>query len=440
MEAEAEIRRIIERVGRGSGFDLEAVEAALRAAVLLAGARLIERLVGPLGQGRQPEAVSCSCGGRMSSRGVEEKTVMTLLGPVRFSRSRYACTVCGQVRYPGDELLDVVGTGRSPGLRRMMARAGSRQTFKEAREDLKVYAGLEVSAKDVERVAEATGEQIEGWESSQRPGILNRQQPPVSEQAVAVMYIEMDGTGVPMVSGALAGRKGKQPDGSAKTREVKLGCVFTQTGTDEKGRPVRDAASTSFVGAIEPAEAFGARLEAEALRRGLDQARKVVLLADGALWVWNIAELRFPQAIQIIDIYHAREHVSELCGMLFAGDAKQLQKYRLRWWSDLDEGHVEKILYQARKKLPLQGQLRKSAEQQIGYFEDNKQRMRYAEFRKQGLFVGSGVVEAGCKHLIAARLKQSGMEWSLRGANSIIALRCNLASGRFEDFWEDRAA
>lgn len=440
MEAEAEIRRIIERVGRGSGFDLEAVEAALRAAVLLAGARLIERLVGPLGQGRQPEAVSCSCGGRMSSRGVEEKTVMTLLGPVRFSRSRYACTVCGQVRYPGDELLDVVGTGRSPGLRRMMARAGSRQTFKEAREDLKVYAGLEVSAKDVERVAEATGEQIEGWESSQRPGILNRQQPPVSEQAVAVMYIEMDGTGVPMVSGALAGRKGKQPDGSAKTREVKLGCVFTQTGTDEKGRPVRDAASTSFVGAIEPAEAFGARLEAEALRRGLDQARKVVLLADGALWVWNIAELRFPQAIQIIDIYHAREHVSELCGMLFAGDAKQLQKHRLRWWSDLDEGHVEKILYQARKKLPLQGQLRKSAEQQIGYFEDNKQRMRYAEFRKQGLFVGSGVVEAGCKHLIAARLKQSGMEWSLRGANSIIALRCNLASGRFEDFWEDRAA
>ena len=243
-----------------------------------------------------------------------------------------------------------------------------------------------------------------------------------------------------MLRGALAARKDKQPNGSAKTREVKLGCVFTQTGTDERGRPVRDAASTSFVGAIESAEAFGARLEAEALRRGLDHAQKVVLLADGARWVWNIAELRFPQAIQIIDIYHAREHVSELCGMLFAGDAKLLQKYRLRWWSDLDEGRIEKILYQARKRLPLERQLRQSAEQQINYFEDNQQRMRYAEFRKQGLFVGSGVVEAGCKHLIAARLKQSGMEWSLRGANAIIALRCNLASGRFEDFWEKRAA
>lgn len=408
--------------------------------MLVAGARLLERLVAAVGKGRQPEAVSCACGARMSSRGVEEKGVMTLLGPVRFSRSRYECAVCGEVRYPGDELLDVVGTGRSPGLRRMMARAGSRQTFKEAREDLKVYAGLEVSAKDVERVAEATGEQIEGWESCQRAKILNRPQPWVSAAAVATMYIEMDGTGVPMVSGALAGRKGKQPDGSAKTREVKLGCVFTQTGTDERRRPVRDAASTSFVGAIESAEAFGARLEAEALRRGLDHAQKVVLLADGARWVWNIAELRFPQAIQIIDIYHAREHVSELCGMLFAGDAKLLQKYRLRWWSDLDEGRIEKILYQARKRLPLEGQLRQSAEQQIHYFEDNQQRMRYAEFRKQGLFVGSGVVEAGCKHLIAARLKQSGMEWSLRGANAIIALRCNLASGRFEDFWEERAA
>ena len=365
---------------------------------------------------------------------------MTLLGPVRFSRSRYECAGCGAVRYPGDELLDVVGTGRSPGLRRMMARAGSRQTFKEAREDLKVYAGLEVSAKDVERVAEATGEQIEGWESCQRARILSREQPLVCDTAVATMYIEMDGTGIPMVSGALWGRKGKQPGGSAKTREVKLGCVFTQTGTDERRRPVRDAASTSFVGAIESAEAFGARLEAEALRRGLDHAQKVVLLADGARWVWNIAELRFPQAIQIIDIYHAREHVSELCGMLFAGDAKRLQKYRLRWWSDLDEGRIEKILYQARKRLPLEGQLRQGAEQQLNYFEDNQQRMRYAEFRKQGLFVGSGVVEAGCKHLIAARLKQSGMEWSLRGANAIIALRCNLASGRFEDFWEDRAA
>jgi hypothetical protein len=348
--------------------------------------------------------------------------------------------VCGQVRYPGDERLDVVGTGRSPGVRRMMARAGSRQTFKEAREDLKVYAGLEVSAKDVERVAEATGEQIEGWESCQRSEILNRPQPLVSDAAVATMYIEMDGTGVPMVSSALWGRKGKQPDGSARTREVKLGCVFTQTGTDENGRPVRDDGSTSFVGAIESAEAFGARLEAEALRRGLDHAQRVVLLADGARWVWNIAALRFPQAIQIIDLYHAREHVSELCGVLFAGDTRLLQKYRLRWWSDLDEGRVVSILHQARKRLPPVGPLRQDAEQQIGYFEENQQRMRYAEFRKQGLFVGSGVVEAGCKHLIAARLKQSGMEWSLRGANAIIALRCNLASGRFEDFWEQRAA
>ena len=97
---------------------------------------------------------------------------MTLWEPVRFSRSPYECAVCGQVRYPGDELLDVVGTGRSPGLRRMMARADSRQTFKAAREDLKVYAGLELSVKDVEQVAEATGEQIEGWECCS-PGMLS---------------------------------------------------------------------------------------------------------------------------------------------------------------------------------------------------------------------------------------------------------------------------
>jgi hypothetical protein len=150
--------------------------------------------------------------------------------------------------------------------------------------------------------------------------------------------------------------------------------------------------------------------------------------------------MHFPEAKLIIDLYHARQHVSELSKTLFAGNEKKSRQQRIRWWTDLDGGKVEKIIGQAQQHLPHQdAEAKKKAEIGIHYLEKNADYMRYAEFRAQGLFVGSGVVEAACKTLIGQRLKQSGMEWSTRGANAIISLRCILTSGRFEDDWESRA-
>jgi hypothetical protein len=321
----------------------------------------------------------------------------------------------------------------------MMARAGSRSTFKEGRDDLKLYAGIEVSAKDIERVAERMGQQMEAWASQERRQILRDPQLLRSEKTIPVLYVSYDGTGVPMTQEELVGRKGKQVDGSAKTREAKLGCIFTQTTTDVRGFPVRDPDATSFVGAIESAEDFGWRIYGEAVRRGLSKAQRLVVLADGAQWIKNLAQMHFSEAKLIIDLYHARQHVSELCKTLFAGNEKKVRHQRMRWWTDLDEGKVEKIIRQAQQHLPQDAETKKKAEIEIHYLEKNAESMRYAEFRAQGLFVGSGVVEAGCKTIIGQRLKQSGMEWSVRGANAIISLRCILTSGRFEDYWESRA-
>lgn len=432
--------RLVEKIGRVDKIDLEAVEMALRAAVQAAGANILGDLLDGFGRGRRREEVRCVCGAKMASKGVEPKTLLTVMGPLKYKRSRYECPHCHASRYPGDEELDVSGTGRSPGVRRMMARAGSRQTFKEASEDLGIYAGIKVSAKDVERVAEGIGADMEVWQAGERETCLALDPPPAAQKTIPIMYIAMDGTGVPMVKEAVAGRKGKQPDGTARTREAKLGCVFTQTGTDEKGRPVRDPGSTTFVGAIETAEEFGRRLEAEAVRRGIYEAGRVVVLGDGAAWIRGQVELRFPQARQIIDLYHAREHVDELAKLIFGADERNRTRHRIRWWTALDEGRVEKIVREARGKLPPREEDRKKVEAQIHYLEENKDRMRYADFRKMGLFVGSGVIEAGCKSIIGLRLKQSGMEWSVRGANAIITLRCNILSARFEDYWEERAA
>jgi hypothetical protein len=427
-------------VAESKHADLESWESALRAAVLSAGAKVLEQMLQGIGSGPGPGAIVCDCGTRMESQGLKGKEVLTILGPLAYRRSMFQCPACQRTRYPGDEQLDIIETTRSPGLRRMMARAGSRSTFKEGREDLKIYAGVEVSAKDIERVAEGIGQQMEDWASQERKEILQHPVQLPSKKTLPILYISYDGTGVPMTQQELRGRKGKQADGSAKTREAKLGCVFTQTATDAKGFPVRDPDSTSFVGAIEPVEDFGWRIYGEAVRRGLSKAQRVVVLADSALWIKNLAQMHFPQATFIIDLYHARQHVSELCKTLFAKSEKKIRQQRLRWWTDLDDGKVEKIIRQAQQHLPQEAEAQNKAKTEIHYLEKNADYMRYAQFRAQGLFVGSGVVEAGCKTLIGQRLKQSGMEWSVRGANAIISLRCILMSGRFEDYWESRVA
>jgi hypothetical protein len=406
----------------------------LRSAVLSDGAKLLERMLSEVGVGRLEQPLVCSCGERMNSRGLEEKRIKTILGDISFNRSRYVCPVCKATRYRGDEILDVEGTLFSPGVRRFMARAGGRDTFKEGRDDLAEFANVKVTAKQVERVAEKTGQQVETWQQQDYDTMPKQSPEPIAPPPV--LYVSYDGTGVPMVPWETSGRKGKQADGSSRTREVKLGCVFTQTTLDDNGYPFRDEHSTSFVGAIETSNKFGERIYAEALRRGLCSAKKVAVIADGARYNWEIAALHFPGAVEIVDLYHAREHLHALSALLEPGGR---QKLKSRWLKMLDKGNVKKIIIQAQKHLPLNKQRREDAQKQINYFKNNILRMDYGNYRKQGLFVGSGVVEAGCKTIIGKRLKQSGMQWTVRGANAIIALRCCHLSGRIEDFWEQRA-
>jgi hypothetical protein len=373
----------------------------------------------------------------MESAGRRDKAIKTILGEIRFRRSVFICPSCGSRRVPGDEALDVAGTVFSPGLSRLMARAGQRDTFKEGSDDLKEFAEIEVTAKQVERVSEGIGEMVEEWHKKERR--FARAGELQGDADVPLLYISYDGTGVPMVPWETTGRKGKQEDGSSRTREVKLGCVFSQTTTDEKGLPVRDDDSTSFVGAIENSEEFGWRIYTEAERRGLGRAKKVVVLADGARYNWGIAALHFPGCTEIVDLYHAREHLHELCARLKPQGTRAFNKLEMQLRTWLDDGKVEKVIAKAERISVEDKSPNEEAIKQIGYFRNNASRMRYGAFRKQGLFVGSGVVEAGCKTVVGKRLKQSGMEWTVRGANAIIALRCLHISGRAEEFWEERA-
>jgi hypothetical protein len=322
-----------------------------------------------------------------------------------------------------------------------VARLGAKEPFREVAKDLRELAGVGLSRKDAERIAEGVGEDLERWDKADRERLRFAEPPaPESPKTIDTLYIEFDGTGVPMVPEEVRGRQGKQPDGSAKTREAKLGCVFTQTTFDEDGRPIRDPATTSFTGAIESAAPFGWRIYAQAVRRGLFEAQRLVVITDGAKWIQNLVQTHFPGATHVIDLYHAREHLVDLCRLLFDRDLKRLNRYKDRWWDLLDEGDVETLVDEARAFLPKDPKAGKDARTAIGYFDHNKDRMRYARFKAQGLFLGSGVIEAGCKTIVGQRLKLSGMQWTVRGANAVIALRCAEASGRTQDYWDARAA
>lgn len=373
----------------------------------------------------------------MSSRGRRDKQLLTTLGRVPFARSFYQCEQCGQSRFPDDERLDIRQTTYSPGVRRLMARAGSQTQFAQAAEDLLCYAGLKIESREIERVAEDVGRQVEQWLGAQQEQLLQKaglaSVPPGSP---AKFYVSFDGTGVPVRQNELVGRRGKQSDGSARTREAKLGCVFTRIGLDKEGYPQRDPDSTTYVGAIESSTLFGWRIYAEALRRGLSQAKEVIVLTDGARYNRTIAQTHFPKAVQIVDLFHAYEHLTALAQSLWGQEAKAPKT----WRALLEAGDIPGLLRKARKHLPGSGKRKQTVLKQLGYFQNNAAQMRYAEYRAKKFFVGSGVVEAGCRTVIGARLKQSGMRWSVRGANAIIALRCCILSGRFEDFWASRSS
>jgi hypothetical protein len=364
---------------------------------------------------------------------------LTAVGPVRFERAYYRCPACHQGQSPQDRELDIVDTAYSPGVRRMMAVVGSEASFDQGREQMQLLAGLEVTRKAVERHAEAIGSDMERREQAEIQRAVQLNLPVVAGNDIPVLYIEMDGTGVPVTAAETEGRLGKSGKDPAHTREVKLGCVFTQTTIDREGRPVRDNASTTYTGAIEAAEEFGRRIYSEAWQRGWSQADKKVIIADGAVWIWNIADREFPGAIQIVDLYHARQHVWVLAGKLFPTQERQRKRWATGLQNKLDAGKIESLVKQLRAFPALSDEAGELLRVEADYFHRNRERMRYPDYRRQKLFIGSGVIEAACRTVIAKRLKQSGMFWTLRGANAILALRCCRLNRRFEDYWADRA-
>lgn len=408
--------------------------AARRQALRLAARALEQRLNADTSDHAGPE-LPCLCGAPARYHGRHEKTFESVLGPLRLERAYYHCAPCQGGFCPRDRSLGLEQFSLTPGVLRMTGSAAALVSFEEGSGLLKELAGVEVSVSQVQRAAEALGAEIAVDEC--------RCVEPAGASA-PTMYLGMDGTGVPMRASEVAGRTGKQPDGSAKTREAKVVTLWTAEARDPEGKPVRDAGSITYSAAIESAAVpdasptrsdFADRVLREATRRRFAEASRGVILGDGSAWIWNTAAELFPEAIQILDRFHAKEHLSNLGKLIYGAASKQGEQWIRRRYDELDEGRLDALL----KALLRHAPQHKEALQCAEYFRNNRNRIRYPEFHAQTLCTSTGVVEAGCKVAIGTRLKRAGMHWTETGANAIIALRCSKLNGRYEDFWERRS-
>jgi hypothetical protein len=314
----------------------------------------------------------------------------------------------------------------------MNDKAAAAGPFAGAASMLEDLAGVRLTVKRVERAAEASGTAHAGQVRERSALIADRKLVPMPPRpALDMLYGVIDGTGVPVTSKETAGRDGKGEDGRARTREVKLAVFFSQHTLDKEGHPVRDRASSSYIASFETASVFADLVKAEAIRRGADHVRQLTFIGDGAAWIWNLVTGKFPGATQIVDLYHAREHLHSLARSLEFMLGDRYSQWLAARLEDLDYGYIDGI-EAAVREYPLEGVKKAETDKELGYFLNNAPRMRYHWFRQCGLFVGSGVVEAGCRSIVGQRLKQAGMHWTTAGADAIIALRCREASSQWE--------
>jgi hypothetical protein len=372
--------------------------------------------------------VSCGNGHEAELGSVRPKVIDTVLGPITLKRAWYHCGRCRHGLAPRDAELGVTGMSMSPGLAAMNDLAAAAGPFAGAARLIEELAGIRLTVKRVERAAEASGTAAAVLVRERARLISTRRIVPLPPSPLpGKLYSVIDGTGVPMTGKETAGRQGKGEDGRARTREVKLAVFFTQDELDEYGYPVRDQDSASIITTFGPAAEFGKLVRAEGIRRGAGHIRQFTILGDGAPWIWGIASEKFPEATQIVDLYHAREHIHSLTRSVefMLGDRRD--EWLAKRLEDLDYGDIGGI-ERAVREFPFLGVKKDEVDRELGYFLANAPRMRYHWFRDRGLFVGSGVVEASCKAVIGLRLKQSGMHWRIPGADAIITLRAEEAS------------
>jgi hypothetical protein len=352
-------------------------------------------------------SVLCACGRKAKFIGYRRRWIATLAGLASVRRAYYHCRHCGQGQAPWDRRQGLTRRQWTPGAKSLIANFCGRMPYNEAVELLALSTGLQVTGFNAEQIVAEVGRQLRELEAQAQAAVQAGAGPEPSA-AVERLYIGMDGTSAHI---------------DAAWHEVKTGVIYAGVPNAEG---IDEATDSFYVAAQEPAELFGARAYAAAAQRGVEQAAEVVVIGDGAEWIWNLAALHYPQATEIVDYWHACEHIWELRKVLYPAESEAGDRWAHEHFRRLQAEGPTPLRRALARCQPTSAQAQETVRTERGYFDKHRHRMQYPQFRARGLMIGSGPVEAACKIVVGQRLKRAGMRWSGPGADAILAVRCVL--------------
>ena len=438
-----------------SGALAARLDGVLREAALEAGRLGLERWAeknrSDCGAANAPRCEHC--GGGMRYLGRERSPTETALGGIRLAMGRYGCVACGASARPRAARMDIEGS-MTPTARRMASELGSVCCHAEADRLLNVVGGVNFGAKRVERTTRLVGDDLEAWRTEWLSGSItvfggggaasndaSFDGAPVrkSLKEGQVLCVGLDGAGVPALPSETAGRKGKD-GGRATTREAKVGAIRVAEPDGEGGMRLAEDSAWHFA-AIESA-ADDARGDSPVARRLLRELAALgfapedvgVALGDGADWLRRLYKEWFPNAVRIVDFFHAAEYLWAAAQGRHRNDPKAAKRWAEKQCRRLEAGRMDDVLAALRRP----GAGAEERAKAIRYLSERRGRMRYDEYRSLGLPIGSGRVEAACKTVVGRRMKCTGMRWTVAGANPVLWVRCARLSGWFDDYWEHR--
>ena len=462
---EEELETFLEQVSQMNEGELKLLEEQVVKSSQAIGRKLMEGvLTSRLHEHRPAARRQGRCGHRQRLVGERGKQLIPLVGPVRFVRAYYQCLhaaegqVCHHGEAPADVLWGVDQQRTTPGVQGHISYLCARLTFEEAAQTICRTVPIGMSGRQaltlMRPVAEALAAQEERHVSVVQSQAKQAQSQPCplqpARKELARLYIELDGVFARLRRGSVPMEKEEQQRKGDVYREIKAGAVFRA----ERGRKRSELAAGVYVDTPVPESLryvarrtalgdFGWLLYDLALQGGLEQAEQVVVLGDGAPWIWNLVAEHFPGAVQIVDLYHAKEHVWDVAHAVFGHGTAKASAWATHACSLLEQGQSEALIgaIAALPSIPPEpGQARSIPERAVGYFTTNAERMRYPDFRAQGMHLGSGIAEAACKTIVSTRAKRSGMRWTPEGIDALLPLRTAVLNGTYDSFWQEEYA
>lgn len=463
-EVERALVKLVEEIEEVEDGDLKEVEQKIYKGVLEIGRKVFQCRMNK-GEQKAPAKQMGDCGHEQDLVGYRTKQVLTMMGKVEFKRAYYQCQrgkdeeqqqLCGQGRSPADQVWGIDQRRTTPGVQEYISYLCARLTFEEAAETFSRLLPLSISARQALSLMEPVGKAVAQQEENVLKAFFeqaSRKQSSPEEQKelrlpkkIERLYIEMDGIMERLRRGTVAMEVVEEKRKGDVYRELKVGTIFEA----ERGRERSELApevwvdtpkqnSMRYVARRTAKGDFDQLLYGLARQAGLEQAKQIVVLGDGAAWIWKLAAEHFAGAVQIVDLYHAQQHLWQVARAVYEPQTETAAVWAKQACDLLVQGKIEELVTAIAALPPIApepGESRSVPEKAADYFTTNAERMRYPTFRAQGMHVGSGIAEAACKTVVATRLKRSGMRWTPAGLDALLPLRTCVLNHTYDEFWE----